>query len=86
MLSEGCVETVVDGWPSEACVCVPAPGACLPGSSSCESDTALGYCDESQVWAVYDCDDVCAGSLATPMSLGCALDDDGVAACWCVAP
>lgn len=39
MLSEGCVTT-----PIEDCVCTPEPGACVPGSTLCESDTQLSYC------------------------------------------
>lgn len=70
MLSEGCQETPIEG-----CVCVPEPGACAPGSTACESDAALGYCDDDQVWAIYECTDLCAASLATPVSLGCELGD-----------
>lgn len=80
MLSDGCAETPVEG-----CVCVPEPGACAPGSTACESDTTLGYCDDQQIYAIYDCADLCAESLATPMSTGCAPDEDGIAVCWCVA-
>lgn len=80
MLSEGCAET-----PTEGCVCVPEPGACAPGSTACESDNTLGYCDDQQVWSTFDCDELCAASLATPTSTGCAMGEDEVAACWCVA-
>jgi hypothetical protein len=80
MLSEGCQETPIEG-----CVCVPDPGACAPGSTACESDAALGYCDDDQVWGIYECTDLCTASLATPVSLGCDLGEDEVAACWCVA-
>lgn len=85
MISEGCAETTVDGWPVEGCVCEPEPGACAPGTTACESDTEIGYCDEQQVWTIHDCTEVCSASLATPVSVGCQPDEDGTAACWCVA-
>jgi hypothetical protein len=81
MLSIGCV---IDG-PLESCACVPEPGACAPATTACESDTELGYCDTEQVWVVYDCESLCASSLATPISVGCMADEAGDAACWCVA-
>lgn len=81
MLSMGCVaDGSIDG-----CVCAPEPGACAPGSTACESNNELGYCDDQQIWTVYDCEELCASSLATPVSVGCDLDVDGVAACWCTA-
>jgi hypothetical protein len=81
MLSMGCV---VEG-PLEGCACIPEPGACAPGMTACESASELGYCDGAQVWIVYDCDSLCASSLATPVSQGCVVDEDSEAACWCVA-
>jgi hypothetical protein len=81
MQSMGCV---TDG-PLEGCACAPEPGACAPGATTCESDNELGYCDAEQVWGVYDCDSLCESSLATPISVGCMVDEEGDAACWCVA-
>ncbi len=81
--AEGCApdpDTLLDG-----CVCVPEPGACAPGATQCESDTQLRYCDAEQVWIVYECSELCAASLATPISLGCDVDEQGLAACWCEA-
>jgi hypothetical protein len=80
MLSAGC-----HGPPDEGCACTPEPGACDPGSTACESESEIGHCGAGQVWTVYDCADVCAASLPTPVSLGCDVDDEGVAVCWCGA-
>jgi hypothetical protein len=81
MLSMGCE---VDG-PLQRCVCIPEPGSCAPGATACESDNELGTCGADQLWSVYDCDSLCESSLATPISVGCMVDEEGVAACWCVA-
>ena len=84
MMSDGCAEWSLE-VPETGCICVPEPGACAPGDTRCDSETELGYCDGEQVWTAYDCDDLCAASLATPISTGCDVDDEGSAACWCVA-
>ena len=83
MMSAGCSEESVE-VDSEGCRCVPLPGFCTPGETRCDSDTELGYCDDSQSWTNYSCEDLCSASLATPISTGCALDDQDLAACWCV--
>lgn len=85
MISEGCDETTVDGWLVEGCVCEPEPGACDPGATACESETEIGYCDEQQSWMVMDCVELCLASLATPVSIGCGVGEDGLAVCWCAA-
>lgn len=84
MISTGCAEVDLEIL-IEGCQCIPAPGACEPGDTNCESETQVSYCDDSQVWVVYGCDEVCAATLATPISTGCRLGEDDVAACWCVA-
>ena len=85
MISQGCAETTVDGWPVDGCVCEPEPGACAPGATACDSDTEIALCGDQQSWTVHECDDLCAASLATPVSIGCEVGEDGQAACWCVA-
>lgn len=84
MISLGCEEVSVDN-PIEGCACAPVPGACAPGDTMCESETQIIYCDESQIWTGYECDELCAMTLATPNSMGCSEDEDGRSVCWCVA-
>ena len=84
MLSAGCAAASYEIL-LEGCQCVPSPGACAPGDTVCESEAQLGYCDENQVWTLYNCDELCAATLATPVSTGCSVGEDDLAACWCVA-
>lgn len=84
MMSAGCAEVSLE-VSVEGCECVPEPGSCAPGDTRCDSETELGFCDAQQVWTTHACEDLCTENLATPISTGCDLDEDGVAACWCAA-
>jgi hypothetical protein len=74
---------VADGCDRE-CVCVLAdPDGCVPGQTECIDAESVGLCDEQQIVQALVCTDVCAASGLA--SLGCLVDAEEPANCWCTA-
>lgn len=77
-----------DGCRDNACVCVPPPDGCTPGTAACESESTLRWCSESWAWASVECAVMCNGLVPQSESLGCmSLVEESASkdACFCTS-